>query len=419
MNKVRSTNTGAPEPTLVDALREELIGELRALNALRTDAVENAVRAVERHLFVPEESVKQAYEAERALITKRDEDGVALSSVSAARIQAFMLEQADISPGMRVLEIGSGGYNAALIAELVGEAGEVTTIDIDPDVVARARRLLSAAGYGHVHTVLADGAHGELQHAPYDRIVVTAEATDLAAAWVDQLTEQGRIIVPLRVRGLTRSVAFQREDGHLVARDYEVCGFVPMQGADATRERLVVLHDGEGEQVGLRLGGGQADDSKLRDALTRPCTEAWSGVVMERGLPYDDLDLWLSTALPDYALLATTRQARDRGLVASWSPMGISTLLDSGGGSFAYLAMRPTTPDRTVFEFGAVAHGPEAHATADRLITEIRAWDRDHRGERAEFRAYPCRTLDEVLSTGRVLDTTASRITISWPSTKH
>lgn len=327
MSKVSLTNADAPDPALVDSLREEL----RALNALRTDAVENAVRAVGRHLFVPEDPVERAYEAERALVTKRDEDGVALSSISAARIQAFMLEQAHIRPGMRVLEIGSGGYNAALIAELVGEAGEVTTIDIDPDVVDRTRRLLTAAGYGHVRTVLADGADGAPQHGPYDRIVITVEVADLAAAWVDQLTEQGRIVVPLRVRGLTRSVAFQREDGYLVARDYEVCGFVPMQGAGARQERLIVLHHGESEQVGLRLEDGQADTGKLRGVLTRPRTEAWSGVVMERGLPYDDLDLWLATALPNYALLATTRQARERGLVASWSPMGISTLLDSGG----------------------------------------------------------------------------------------
>jgi protein-L-isoaspartate(D-aspartate) O-methyltransferase len=241
-----------PEPAVVDALREKLIAELRELRALRTEGVEQAVRAVPRHLFVPGETVEQAYAAQHAPVIKKDEHGVTLSSVSAVRIQAFMLEQAEIRPGMRVLEIGSGGYNAALIAELVGESGEVTTIDIDPDVIDRARSLLPAAGYGQVRPLVADGEGGEPEHAPYDRIVVTVEAADLAAAWVDQLTEKGRIVVPLRVRGLTRSVAFERDGGHLVARDYEVCGFVPMRGADARGQRLVVLHDGAGEQVGLR-----------------------------------------------------------------------------------------------------------------------------------------------------------------------
>ena len=198
------TDMATPEPGRIDSLREELIAELRELKALRTEPVERAVRAVPRHLFVPEETIEQAYEAQRAPVIKKDEHGVTLSSVSAVRIQAFMLEQADIRRGMRVLEIGSGGYNAALIAELVGEAGEVTTIDIDPDVIDRARSLLSAAGYRHVHVIVADGEKGEPSRAPYDRIVVTVEAADLAPAWVDQLTEQGRIVMPLRMRGLTR-----------------------------------------------------------------------------------------------------------------------------------------------------------------------------------------------------------------------
>lgn len=62
------------------------------------------------------------------------------------------LEQAGLRSGMRVLEVGSGGYNAALIAELVGDDGEVITIDIDIDVVGRARACLAAAGYPHAST---------------------------------------------------------------------------------------------------------------------------------------------------------------------------------------------------------------------------------------------------------------------------
>ncbi|MGH3868267.1 MAG: methyltransferase, FxLD system [Pseudonocardiaceae bacterium] len=233
----------------VEQLCDGLVNELRDLGAVRTETVSTAVRTV-LHLFVPEATLEQAYQAERAEVTMRDEHGVALTAVSAARIQAFMLEQVDIRPGMRVLEIGSGGYNTALITELVGEHGEVTTIDIDPEVVDRARHLLRAAGYGRVNVVLTDGEGGEPDHAPYDRIVVTADAADIATTWVDQLVEDGRLVVPLRLRGLARSIAFQREDGHLAGQDYELCGFVPMQGAGENRERLVVLHDGAGEKIG-------------------------------------------------------------------------------------------------------------------------------------------------------------------------
>ncbi len=405
-----------PAMSEIDGLREQMIDELRELGAILTPEVERAFRTVPRHVFVPEVPLHKAYAAEQHVVTRRDERGVTLSSVSAARIQAFMLEQAEIRPGMRVLEIGSGGYNAALITELVGEDGEVTSIDIDPAVVDRARRLLAVAGYGRVNVALVDGANGEPEHAPYDRIIVTVEAVDLATAWVDQLAEDGRIVVPLRVRGLNRSVGFQREGEHLVGRDYKVCGFVPMQGIGAKPERLVELHEGEGEEVGLRLDDErQVDVPRLRAALRGLRAEAWSGMAMGIGMPYDDLDLWLATSLPGYALLAATRPARERGLVAASSPMGVSTLIDDAGASFAYLAIRPANAERTLFEFGAMGHGPDAQKTADRLCAKVQDWDRHYRGKRAEFRAHPASTPNDRLSVGWILDG-ASRITITWPS---
>src|SRR5205807_8810307 len=150
----------------------------------------------------PGASLKEAY-ANTTLPTKRDEHGVTMSAVSAPWLQAAMLEQADLAPGMRCLEIGSGGYNAALIAEMVGEDGEVTTVDIDPDVTERARRCLAAAGYHDVRVVLADAEGGVEDHAPYDRIIVTAGAWDIPSAWVAQLTAAGRLVVPLRMRGVS------------------------------------------------------------------------------------------------------------------------------------------------------------------------------------------------------------------------
>lgn len=92
------------------------------------------------------------------------------------------LEQAGLRPGMQVLEIGSGGYNAALMAELVGEGGEVTTVDIDPEVADRARSCLTEAGYSRVTLVLADAEGGVPERAPYDRILVTAGAWDIPPA---------------------------------------------------------------------------------------------------------------------------------------------------------------------------------------------------------------------------------------------
>ncbi|MFE7115117.1 methyltransferase, FxLD system [Streptomyces sp. NPDC057654] len=404
----------AETPSSAEQLREALIVQLRELGAVRTEAVEAAVRAVPRHVFVPQVSLSEAYAPERAVITKKDEDGVDVSSVSAARIQALMLEQAEIRPGMRVLEIGSGGYNAALIAELVGGKGEVTSIDIDPDAVDRARRFLAEAGYGRVNVLLADGEEGEPVHAPFDRIIVTVGAWDIPPAWVDQLAEGGRIVVPLRVRCLTRSVALEREGGHLVSRNYELCGFVPMQGVGERRMQLVVLHDEPGDEVGLKLDDGDRVDAEgLRTALAQPPVEVWSGVTIGGMEPFDGLDLWLATAVPDFARLAATPSARDRGIVAAASPMGISTLIDKD--SFAYRKLRPTSPERTTFEFGAFGHGPDAQAVADQLVEHIRNWDREHRSGRAVFMVHPAGTSDDQLPAGRVVDKRHTRVTISWP----
>lgn len=401
---------GDARPADIARLREELVRKLRELKVIVTPEVERAVRAVPRHLFIPELSVEEAY-AGRHYVTKKDEHGVGISSVSAASIQAMMLEQAGIRPGMRVLEIGSGGCNAALLAELVGEAGQVVSIDIDRDVIDRASRLLSAAGYESVILLHADGEFGVPEYAPFDRIIVTVCAWDLPPAWSDQLAEGGRLVVPLRMRGLTRSVAFERENGRLVDRGYELCGFVPMQGAGERRERLVPLH---GDEVRLRLDDDQdADADALRAALSMPRREAWSGLTLGKNNRFDGLYLWMAMRLPDFGLLAATDTARERGLVAhSWT-LGIPTLLH--GDSFAYLTYRPTSEEREQFEFGAYGHGPRADEAVEKLAGLIRSWDGTSLN--ARITVYPKDTPDELLpSDALVLARRHTRIAITWPS---
>ncbi|MDT3395296.1 methyltransferase, FxLD system [Streptomyces sp. B1866] len=394
------------------ALRGKLADDLVAKGTIVSKEVEAAFRTVPRHLFAPEATLEAAY-AQAIVVTKRDEHGTTISSVSAPGIQAMMLEQAGLRPGMRVLEIGSGGYNAALIAELVGEHGEVTTVDIDPEVVTRARDCLATAGYPRVRVALADAELGVPEHAPYDRIIVTVGAWDIPPAWTDQLASGGRVIVPLRARGLTRSVVLEDEGGHLTSRGYELCGFVPMQGAGENRVRLAVLHDEKDEEVGLRLDDGQqADIDRLRAALTQPRAEAWPGVTIGGSVPFSDLDLWLATALPHYALLVGTRKARERGIVATASPLGTSTLID--GGSFAYRVGRPVPGEEDLYEFGAYAHGPDAEKAAHRLVEEIRTWDREHRADHATYRVYPADTPGDRLPAGLVLAKRHRIVTISW-----
>jgi hypothetical protein len=98
-----------------------------------------------------------------------------------------------------VLEIGAGtGYNAALLAHIVGQRGRVTSVDIDPEVARKARRSIRQAG-SRVSIAVGDGRRGHPGSAPYDRIIVTACADELPRAWLEQLVPGGRLELPLRL----------------------------------------------------------------------------------------------------------------------------------------------------------------------------------------------------------------------------
>src|SRR5258706_4101436 len=195
-------------PDVPDAmqLRRNLL-EVLCRGAVRlSPAVERALLAVPRHLFVPGVPLRDAY-ADIAIPTHW-EDGVPVSSASQPAIVALMLEQLCVEPGMRVLEVGAGtGYNAALLAELAGPHGHVVTLDIDAEIVAEARAHLDAAGYTGVRAIAADGAAGWPAEAHYDRIILTRSASHLAPASLDQLAEGGLLVVPLLLGGAEMSVA--------------------------------------------------------------------------------------------------------------------------------------------------------------------------------------------------------------------
>ncbi|MFE7558140.1 methyltransferase, FxLD system [Kitasatospora sp. NPDC057500] len=404
-----STLPKTDEP--VEELRSAMVEALRADGTIRTDRVAAALLAVPRHIFAPEVPLTEAYEPVRALVTKRDEHGLVVSSVSAAQIQALMLEQADVRPGMRVEEIGSGGFNAALLAELVGPEGEVTTVDIDPFVTDRASRFLDEAGYSRVKVVLADASE-PVAGAPFDRILVTVGAWDLPPAWTVGLAEGGTITVPLRMRGLTRSISFHRDGGRLVSVSAEVCGFVKMQGTGAHDEHLVLPRGTK--EVGLRFDElDRPDTSRLAGVLETPRVERWTQVTVGNQEPFDSLYLWLAGALPGFGLISVDRTL-DTGTVAPANRMACPLVVD--GDSLAYLALRKIGDDPAVFEFGAHGFGPDGDRLADLIAEQVGVWTRRHRtGAGPVFTAYPAGTPDDQLPDGPVIDKRHVRLTITWP----
>jgi protein-L-isoaspartate(D-aspartate) O-methyltransferase len=397
-----------------EQLRAALVERLRDEGKIVSDAVEAAVRAVSRERFMPEGTpLEIAYAFDNSVITKRDDRGP-LSSVSAAYIQARMLEQARLEPGMRVLEIGSGGLNAAYIAEIVGEQGQVVSVDIDAEVTDRAAKLLDEAGYGsRVRVLVADADNGVPGEDAFDAIIVTVGAACIAPAWLRQLADAGTVVVPLVMNGVTRTIGFRREGDHLVSTSTEVAGFVPMQGSGAIEERLVTLTGPAGKPVTLRFQSDVPQDGQVDQVLAADCVVAWSGVEFPNGVSWADLYLWFAWYLPGFCRFSA-EPGSELDQHEKRFPFGAVH-----GNAFAYLVIQPAMDDTGV-EFGARAFGPDAEVAAQTLVEQIRAWDRDGRhAAEPTFGYWPADAegrLHGIPSDAAVMPRPHGVITISWPA---
>ena len=225
----------AQQYTGPESLRNALVDTLVKTGAIGNPAIERAFRSVPRHLFVPNAEITGAY-ADRPVFLRWDGERPASSS-SQPTIMAIMLEQLFPKPGMRVLEVGAGsGYNAAILSELAGVDGHVVSVDIDCSLVVEARRNLAAAGFEAVEVACRDGSTGYAQRAPYDRIIVTADARDVSPCWVDQLAEGGVLVAPLWFRGFTLSVALEKRATGLRGLSASPCTFIPLRWAQERTE---------------------------------------------------------------------------------------------------------------------------------------------------------------------------------------
>jgi len=243
-------------------LIENYVDEIKKAGMLETKPVERAFRKVERHrllewVYLPEEEGGLEYTgtkltkkkfgpqdpellkiiySDQALLTRLDPP----SSTSQPTLVANMLELLALEQGMNVLEIGAGtGYNAALMQEIVGKTGSITTIDIQEDVVEQTERLLKAAGYDKIEVLAKDGARGHPENAPYDRIIATVGCSDLSFRWAEQLADEGFMLIPLQHggEGMDPLTKIWREDDKLSGRFVGVSGFMSIRGEMEVEQR--------------------------------------------------------------------------------------------------------------------------------------------------------------------------------------
>lgn len=204
--------------------RERMVEEqLVKQYGIHDRAVLDAMRAVPRHLFIPEGERRAAY-ADRPVPIGYGQ------TISQPFIVAYMTAMAQVGPDSRVLEIGAGsGYQAAVLAEITDH---VHTIEIVPELAARAEEKLRDAGYGTVRVKHGDGYHGWEEFAPFDAIVVTAAAPHIPPPLLRQLKDKGRIVIPVgspfRIQQL---VLVEKQDGEIRTRNLMPVRFVPFAGA--------------------------------------------------------------------------------------------------------------------------------------------------------------------------------------------
>jgi protein-L-isoaspartate(D-aspartate) O-methyltransferase len=404
MDSTTDTTTDTTPPA--EALRAQMIAKVQQRGYGVRPEVERVLLATPRHEFVPDATLEAAYNPWQAVITHRFEDGRSSSCISAPFVVALMLDQLNVQPGNRVLEIGAGtGYNATMLAQLTGRDDLVTTIDIDPDVTSQATRNLAAAGHGDVLVVTGDGALGYAENALYDRLIATVSPWDIPEAWWSQLAPGARLVAPLRWRGQARTVAFTyTADGRFVSDSLYLCGFVYLVGPDEGELNGPIGADG---MIKVHYDRDQdVDLDALYGVFDQPRTTAWSGVTIAGDESHDGV--WLRLTATD------TRVCRidvAEPVQAFRSPALVE------GGSLAYLTSRRREIGQEVrWELGAIGHGPAAAELTEHLCQEIRAWAPDRDARKPTVVVYPAETPDAGLPAGTVMDKNQSRFVLTYDS---
>lgn len=394
--------------------QQALVEQMKKANQLTTPLIEEAFLKVPRHLFLLEEPLDKVY-SDEAIVVRRGAQGQWTSSSSQPAIMAVMLEQLDLKPGQRVLEIGTGtGFNAALIASIVGPSGKVVTLDIQPDLIEYARKCLDVAGYDWVQTEAGDGGHGYPDNAPYDRIILTVASNVITPAWREQLSPGGKLVLPFDTVGVQQSVAFEKRGEELVSIAISDCGFMALQGAFAPPQpvrtqigpdpRLCLFSESDKE---LPLGA-----DRIANWLSEQGKDWATGITATKDEISSSFFTWMGVQRSQdnketgsWASLCATGDLADQNIIPSllgyggeWKSMYSVVMIEPDGvaalmrppGQIAPLVDINHPQDKLLFELYVRQLGPGTSAT-QRVLQHIQDWDRASRptSSRWHIRAIP------------------------------
>ncbi len=200
--------------------RRRLVETLQS-QGIRDLSVLHAIDEVPRHLFVPTGVRHRAYEDSALPIGNGQ-------TISQPSIHARYLELLKLTGKERILEIGTGsGYQTALLSRL---ASQVFSIERIAPLLEKAREVLQQMGANNISFMLGDGTLGWSQFAPFDAILVGAAAPEIPKAYIEQLAENGRLLIPLGDRDEQVLHLFTRHGGELEREDIAPVRFVPLVG---------------------------------------------------------------------------------------------------------------------------------------------------------------------------------------------
>jgi len=200
-------------------LRYQMVEEQIAARGIDEKAVIEAMQKVERHLFVSSQFRHLAY-ADSPLPIGFGQ------TISQPYIVGLMTQLLDIDSESKVLEIGTGsGYQAAILGEL---CKEVYSIEIVEGLAQKAQKTIEALNYDNLYLKLGDGYQGWKEHAPFDAIIVTCSPRKIPQPLIDQLGENGTMVIPIGAKNVKSLVLLKKVDGRLVRKDIIPVRFVPM-----------------------------------------------------------------------------------------------------------------------------------------------------------------------------------------------
>lgn len=214
----------SPEQDRYKQQRENLVKKHLVPQGIKDKAVLEAMKKVERHLMVPNDMKRYAYE-DRPLPIGSGQ------TISQPFIVAFMTEAINPKPEMKVLEIGTGsGYQAAVLAEIVDEVYTIETVE---SLANRARDVLTGMGYENIHFRVGDGYHGWEEHAPFDAIIVTAAPEEIPPRLVEQLKVGGKMVIPVGPSANQHlKLLEKKKNGKISSKDLLPVRFVPFTRRD-------------------------------------------------------------------------------------------------------------------------------------------------------------------------------------------